>query len=218
MTTDDTTGTPPELNAVLLIHATLRQGADDLYAATDRFGVTTNDPAALTRLWGFYSDHLRRHHQGEDDVIFPLTASRVPDFADVESQLRVEHEAIDELLARADAAFNGLQADPTAARAQQAHGVIGELKDALTNHLAHEERDALGVVMSAIPGDEMAKIEKGFLRETPRRMLGLQLAAMDAATKQHPELHLPPVPKPVLALLALVWRRQYASLVRRAGA
>jgi hypothetical protein len=33
----------------------------------------------------------------------------------------------------------------------------------------------------------------------------------------HPELHLPAVPKPVLALLALRWRRQFASLNARAG-
>jgi hypothetical protein len=89
MTTDDATIVPPELNGVLLVHATLRQGADDLYAATERFGETTNDPAGLVRLWGFYAGGLRRHHQGEDDVIYPLVLRREPDFADVESDMPV---------------------------------------------------------------------------------------------------------------------------------
>ena len=69
-----------------------------------------------------------------------------------------------------------------------------------------------------IPAGEMAKIEKGFLREVPRRDLGLLLAALDATAKEHPELHLPPVPKPALLLLSLVWRRRYAALVAQATA
>jgi len=38
------------------------------------------------------------------------------------------------------------------------------------------------------------------------------------SSENHSELHLPAVPKLVHALLALVWRRQYASLIKRVGA
>jgi hemerythrin-like domain-containing protein len=208
---------PPELNGVLLVHATLRRGATDLLAATDRFGDTTNDPAGLVRLWSFYAGGLRRHHLGEDEIVYPLVASRQPDFADIESEMRAEHDSIDEYLARADAAFARLESDASKARAREAHDVVGDLNETLMSHLNHEETAALPVVASVITDKEMAKIERGFLDDIPRRERGLSLAALDAAVRELPELHLPPVPKPVLAVLALVWRRQFASLRRRAG-
>ena len=73
------------------------------------------------------------------------------------------------------------------------------------------------VVVAVIPEREMVKIEKGFLREIQRKDLGLTLAALEATTKEHPELHMPPVPKPALLLLSLVWRRRYARLVAQAN-
>jgi hypothetical protein len=158
---------PEELNGFLLVHATLRKGGADLLAATARFGETPRDPAVLVRLWGFYSRGLRQHHQGEDRIIFPLVASRVPDFADVEADMRGEHHTVDELLAAADAAVANLQSDPRAARAGEAHAVLGQLTEALDAHLAHEEADALPIVAAAIPDKEMAKIERGFLHEIP---------------------------------------------------
>ena len=88
----------------------------------------------------------------------------------------------------------------------------------LTDHLAHEESSALPIVASVISEEEMAKFENGFVNDIPGRERGLSLAALDASLENYPELHLPAVPKPVHALLALVWRRQYASLIKRAGA
>jgi iron-sulfur cluster repair protein YtfE (RIC family) len=212
----DPTPIPEELNGFLLVHAALRKGGRDLLAATHRFGAGPDDPAVLVRLWGFYGRGLRQHHQGEDGIIYPLVTSRQPDFADVEADMRTEHHTVDELLTAADAAFAGLAADPRAARAGEAHATLTELTEALDAHLAHEEKAALPVVAAAISAREMTKIEKGFLREVPRRDLGLMLAALDATTKEHPELHLPPVPKPALLLLSLVWRRRYAALVAQA--
>src|SRR5262249_4098019 len=108
-------------------------------------------------------------------------------------------------------------AAPTAEHAAQAHATLGSLTDALDAHLAHEEAAALPVIASVISDAEMAKIETGFLRTLPRRDLGLSLAALDATVAARPDLHLPPVPKPALVLLALVWRRQYRSLLAAAG-
>lgn len=220
MTTNEPTAgsePPANLNGVLLVHATLRKGGTDLQAATARFGDATQDPAVVVRLWDFYSRGLRLHHKGEDDVIFPLTTSRQPDFRDVEADMRREHDGVDVLLDAADAAFATLRTAGTTASARQAGTAVGELNEALAEHLAHEEQAAVPVVASVIGEAEMAKIEKGFLREIPRKDLGLSLAALDATTKEHPELHLPPVPRPALVLLSLVWRRQYRALLAKAG-
>jgi hemerythrin-like domain-containing protein len=217
MATDDTTALPPQLNGVLLVHATLRRQAAGLRAATEHFGDTSNDPAALVRLWSLFSRNLHRHHQGEDDVIYPLVLSRQPDFADIHAEMHAEHGAIVDVLERADAAFDQFRSDPTTGNARHAHAVVGEVQHVLTEHLAHEESAALPIVASLISEDEIAGFEKRFVSEIPSRERGLSLAAMDASLADHPELHLPAVPKPVQALLALVWRRQYASLIRRAG-
>jgi iron-sulfur cluster repair protein YtfE (RIC family) len=208
----DPAAPPEELNGFLLVHATLRKGGHDLLDATARYGDGGRDAAPLGRLWGFYARGLRQHHQGEDAVIFPLVAQRQPDFADIEAELAREHHTVDELLAAADAAVTRLVATPDAARARDAQQRLTELTQVLDAHLAHEERAAFPVVLTAIPAKEMAKIERGFLREAPRKDLSLALAALEATTKEHPELHLPPVPAPARLLLALVWRRQYARL------
>jgi hemerythrin-like domain-containing protein len=218
MTAEPSAAIPPEqLNGFLLVHATLRKGGADLATATARFGETTLDPSVLIRLWAFYARGLRQHHHGEDRVVFPLVVSRRPDFADAEADLVREHHGVDELIDAVDAAFTALGSSRRAADAKRAAGVLAELNDALGAHLQHEETVALPVIAATIPPAEMEKIEKGLLREIPRSDLGLSLAALDATTKAHPELHLPPVPKLALVLLALVWRRQYTRLVAAAG-
>jgi hemerythrin-like domain-containing protein len=209
--------TPENLNGVLIVHATLRQGGADLRAATGRIGEPGVDTATVVKLWEFYARGLRQHHEGEDDVIFPLTASRQPDFHDIEADMRREHDEIDVRLADAEAAFAALKASGSTIDAERAGAAMGALNETLAAHLAHEEADAVPVVISVIGDEEMTKIEKGFLKSIRKSDLGLSLAALDATAKTHPELHLPPVPKPALALLALVWRRQYASLLAKAG-
>jgi hemerythrin-like domain-containing protein len=221
MTDPESTGAaarPPEnLNGVLIVHATLRKGGADLQAAAGRVGEPDVDTATLVKLWEFYARGLRHHHGGEDDVIFPLTASRQPDFNDIEAAMRREHDEIDVRLADADAAFAALKASGSTIDAERAGAAMGALNETLAAHLAHEEADAMPVVIGVIGDEEMTKIEKGFLKSIRKRDLGLSLAALDATAKAHPELHLPPVPKPALALLSLVWRRQYASLLAKAG-
>jgi hypothetical protein len=221
MTTPESPGAaarPPEnLNGVLIVHATLRKGGADLQAATRRVGEPGVDTATVVKLWEFYARGLRHHHEGEDEVIFPLTASRQPDFHDLETDMRREHDEIDARLADADAAFATLKASGSAVDAARAGEAMGALNETLTAHLAHEEADAIPVVIGVIGDDEMTKIEKGFLKSIRKSDLGLSLAALDATAKAHPELHLPPVPKPALALLSLVWRRQYSSLLAKAG-
>jgi hemerythrin-like domain-containing protein len=220
MTAPESSGAarPPEnLNGVLIVHATLRKGGANLQAAAGRVGEPGVDTATVVKLWEFYARGLRHHHEGEDDVIFPLTAERQPDFRDIESDMRREHDAIDVALEQADAAFAALKASGSAADAERAAEAMGALNETLAAHLAHEEADAIPVVTSVIGDAEMTKIEKGFLKSIRKSDLGLSLAALDATAKTHPELHLPPVPKPALALLALVWRRQYASLLAKAG-
>jgi hemerythrin-like domain-containing protein len=215
----DTNAVPSaeQVNGFLLVHAALRKGGSDLRDAAGRFRPGTDNPAPLVRLWGFYERGLRHHHQGEDDVVFPLVVRRRPDFAGVEAELQAEHATIDERLEASANAVGELGAQPTDEHAVKVHDALGELVDVLERHLAHEEKVALPVIASVVTDAEMAKIEKGFLRTLPRRDLGLSLAALDATVAAHPELHLPPVPKPARLLLALVWRRQYRSLLAAAG-
>jgi hemerythrin-like domain-containing protein len=215
--TDATHPSVEQVNGFLLVHAALRKGGADLRDAAGRFRAGIDQPAPLVRLWGFYERGLRHHHQGEDDVVFPLVVSRRPDFANIEAELQAEHATIDERLEAANDAFAQLGSQPTAEGATKVHDALGQLTDTLDRHLAHEEADALPVIAAVVSDAEMAKIEKGFLRTLPRRDLGLSLAALDATVAAHPELHLPPVPKPALLLLALVWRRQYRSLLASAG-
>ena len=98
------------------------------------------------RGWQVFKRQLHFHHTGEDRLIWPRLADRLAHSESAMSTLEAmesEHALVDPLLEAVDAAF----ADPAG---DELAGAVDELVTTLHGHLAHEERDALPLIGTAL--------------------------------------------------------------------
>jgi len=123
-------GRPTPTTFFLTVHHALRRDAHRFPAAV-RAGV---DPAAIAGHWSRYRAILVGHHEHEDELLFPAMRSAHPELAGVLDELAADHEALDDLLAEADAAYAAI-----AVEAGQAAEVAERLADVVGRHLDREE-------------------------------------------------------------------------------
>jgi len=110
-------GTGPDLVSYQLVHAAMLRDVQRLADLAERIaaGATdvSRDRAHAVR------DYLRQlfsaithHHEGEDDIVWPVVADRVADSAAM-GQLTVDHEQLDPLFDQVLIAAERLTVDPT---------------------------------------------------------------------------------------------------------
>src|SRR5690606_6605584 len=108
-TTLRSTGAPPDLTRLTVLHRAMRTGAARPAAA-----VATVDEAgadrvsALARWYRGFSAAARAHLRHEDERLFPALAEQVPSFDDHAERIEHEHRQLDRALARVGAALDEL--------------------------------------------------------------------------------------------------------------
>jgi iron-sulfur cluster repair protein YtfE (RIC family) len=131
---------------------------------------------ALARRWDFFAEVLHHHHQIEDDHIWPVLVARaaaeqrLEDVATLEA-MEGEHEVIDPSLAACGAGFTAMTQQPSADQRNALDVHVTALHEALTAHLAHEERGALPLVQRTMTAAEWATSEAAARRAYGLRMM-----------------------------------------------
>jgi Hemerythrin HHE cation binding domain len=132
-------GVPIDLTMMYATHAAFRRDLRLLAQAA-----STGDTAALRARWGNFNTQLVVHHSVEDAYLWPMVrvaASGRIGAAQVLDDMEREHSQLEPLL---DAADQALITRPGVALDE----VLGQLQAVLTNHLGHEERDALPLIQA----------------------------------------------------------------------
>ena len=169
----------------------------------------TSDPA-LRAGWETFKKQLHIHHTVEDTALWPPLRQRLDRPADVAvlDAMEAEHELIDPLLARVDAAFG-------AGGGSRLNAAAEELAATLTAHMEHEEEEALPLIETHLG-------PKGWdaFREAIRKMQGLKGAAeflpwlLDGATAELAERVLGELPAPARLLYRKRWLPSYTRTPR----
>jgi Hemerythrin HHE cation binding domain len=172
------------------------------------------DPARRERVargWQVFKRQLHSHHTGEDQQIWPRLSERLAGSADAMSTLQAmeaEHARIDPLLAAVDAAF----ADPAGDRLA---GATDELVTALHGHLAHEERDALPLIGTALTAAEWRAVGRRLGQQNGLRGIGEFFAwTLAGAPAVQAAAVLAELPPPLRLAYRAVWRPRYARTGR----
>jgi Hemerythrin HHE cation binding domain len=178
------------------------------------------DPARRERVgrgWEVFKRQLHFHHTGEDRYIWPRLSERLAHSENAMSTLQAmeaEHAQVDPLLAAVDAAFadpasDGL-ADPASDRLA---GAVDDLVTVLHGHLAHEERDALPLIGTALTAAEWRAVGLRLGRAN-----GLSGSAeffawmLDGATDAPTVLAT--LPAPLRLVYRVAWKPRYAQVRR----
>ena len=153
---------PLDLNGMYMAHHAFRRDLVRFAAAARQTPVEDVEVwQALAVRWEQFGSILHHHHTTEDDVLWP----QLLDLADAEGRatleaMEAEHEVIDPMLAACAAGFAAMaQSADEATRARLA-ATTETARDTLSDHMAHEEREALPLVQELLSEEGWQRVEK----------------------------------------------------------
>lgn len=215
-------GRPDEIPRVdvrdmLVVHTALLREFRFAPAAVRR--VADNDRRQARRV----ADHLRlvgnmlhHHHQGEDELLWPLLVERAPEHAAALADGEGQHEALDTALGDVAVLRDRWATDPSAGRREALAARLDTVSALLAEHLDHEERDVLPVAAATLRAEEWSAIGRRGAASVPKSALPLTLGMF--AYEGDPAvlaLMLAEAPAPVRVLVPRLGRHLYARRAQR---
>lgn len=192
-----------------VIHAAVRRDLARLDEALGEFQDGDVERARdLERAYAFLRSELTRHHEHEDDLVWPLLARFDVDpglLATMES----EHHAMADALREIADALGRLVRTPTVQVARDARNVVAAAREVVDQHLAHEERAVEPLLFDLQDTAEWKAVEKQ-LRKAPPVAAGAFFAWIQDGMSDGERSYLrATVPTPVMFVLARVLGRGY---------
>jgi hemerythrin-like domain-containing protein len=199
-----------DMTAMYAAHQALRR---DLELVARTAARTDDDPRQILRTmagWELFKKALHVHHTGEDEGLWPVmresSAGRPDDLALLDA-MEAEHAQIDPILAAVDAAAGDPEPDP-----QRLGDLTDALVVALTEHLKHEEKEALPLIQAIVSEAQWQRFG-----QANARLIGPDAALLlpwmlDGAGDEVLATMLAPLPPPVRQMYENEWRPAYAAL------
>jgi iron-sulfur cluster repair protein YtfE (RIC family) len=206
-----------DLTIMLAAHDALRRDLVGLAHAADR--AVRRGPvqqAAVQRGWAVFQRQLHIHHTAEDELVWPALRERLAasDAArSVLEAMEAEHEQIDPLLAAVNQAMDGAVRDGQPDGAALAD-TVDVLTMALHGHLAHEERDALPLIGTALTVGEWRAVGRRIGLRNLRRAPEMFAWMLDGAAPERAAAATGQLPPPARVLYRAVWQPRFARRER----
>jgi len=208
-----------DLTVMLAAHEALRRDLTGLAHAAAATGSGRGDPGrrqAVQRGWAVFQRQLHIHHTAEDELVWPALRDRLAasDAArSVLDAMEAEHEQIDPLLAAVNQAMDGADRDGQPDGAALAD-TVDVLTMALHGHLAHEERDALPLIGTALTVGEWRAVGRRIGLRNLRRAPEMFAWMLDGAAPERAAAATGQLPPPARVLYRAVWQPRFARRER----
>lgn len=213
---------PHDQTGMYLMHHALRRDFARFAAAVENTPVSEQVVwAALERRWLALADVLHHHHCVEDDELWPLLrqhAVRAGADADLEvlAVMEAEHERIDPALTAVREAFAAMSSHPCTDHRNALEIRLNAANEALLEHLAHEEGQALPMLQRTLTVEENASFEKAVGKAYPLAMIPFLLPWAMAEVPAEARDRLLETTPPGYGLLLRLFRGRYERGERRA--
>jgi hypothetical protein len=139
-----------------------------------------NRPDRVETIGSYYEnilEFLHVHHQGEDELVYPLLEERCPDQMALLQRIDDQHRLLDEPMVAARAAVAAWRADPTPANGQAVIELMATIDETLRPHLGEEEEVVLPIASAWMSPEEWAQLPghalQTFQADKPWLALGL---------------------------------------------
>lgn len=199
-----------DMSMMLAIHSAFRRDLDRLTAMAER---RDPDRPVVTKGWETLKVALHGHHHAEDDQLWPIARAHLEgrdDDLTVLDAMEAEHATLDPLIRRIDEHLT----DGGVADDDLAEGVAA-FRDALSGHLAHEEREALPILQRAVsPAEWQAFEEEQGKRYGLKATLSLLPWITEDASAPTSQFILSDLPAPLRLLNRWVLAPRYRSQQR----
>jgi hemerythrin-like domain-containing protein len=210
-------GSPPDTHEMIVIHRAFRRETrliGELIASIPN-GDTTR-AAVLAAHLDWYQAGLANHHQGEDELIWPLLRHRAIADSEIVSCMEHQHERVAQTLHQVDAALPVWRTSAgTTARDELVAALIAH-RSVLIEHLDDEERHLLPLVTRYLTEHEWASLGEHFVATTPKTKLIIFLGAVleEASTAERRAL-LDAMPLVARLIWGTVGQRTYVRRMRQ---
>ncbi len=169
---------PHDHTGMYVMHFGFRRDLANLASAVANtpFGDSVTWRALQTR-WSTFAEILRHHHAAEDDHYWPALSAAVKLRGTADDQRLVasmedEHAGIDPALAACGASFAEVIDHPCESHRAALEVRIATFREALDEHLCHEEGETLPLIQRVMTTREFAAAERAIERNGyPPRMI-----------------------------------------------
>ncbi|MGI5239625.1 hemerythrin domain-containing protein [Dactylosporangium sp. CA-139066] len=207
----------PDIQEMVVIHRVFRREL----AAIPRLARAVADGDAnrvkvVAEHTAFVLGFLHAHHEGEDELLWPLLLERAAPAAGLVKTMQEQHHGIEGHAEAAGAALREWTASRSAAAGERLAAAVDGLRTALLVHLDLEEREILPLVTRHVTAAEWAALAEHGKSHTPRKHLPLVFGAiLEEATAPERAALLGAVPAPIRFFLRTAGARQYRNHVTR---
>jgi len=159
---------------------------------------------------------LTNHHQGEDELLWPLMLARLGPERDVVLRMEAEHEQIVQTLDEVDKLVTKWAPTADAETRDRLVTALEEHRTVLVQHLDDEEAHLLPLAERFLTAKEFAALGDHFAQHTPKTKLFKFFGmVMEDADERERTIMLGNVPAPVRLLWRLLGPPLYTRTMRR---
>ncbi|HEY5136263.1 MAG TPA: hemerythrin domain-containing protein [Candidatus Nanopelagicales bacterium] len=210
---------PIDVRDMAIVHQTFRRA----YGESTRLVRATPTPSAARVR--FLADHidfgvgmLHHHHEGEDELLYPVLIAKVPEQAAHTEEVEHEHQLVAGAIDAVSTACSGWRRRPTAETGEALAAALDSLNAQLQPHLDDEERDIVPLAAVTLTQEEWEAIGEHSRSQIPRNKMaiafGMLLEPLDDSDRAYMKATLP---APVRLLYPLLIQRpwtKYATTLR----
>ena len=192
-----------------VIHEAVRRDLARLEAALAAAGDgDTGRAGQLERAYANLHRELTRHHEGEDQYVFPFLAeSGLP--SDLLTAMDEEHQAMADALGQTRAAMATYASSGSTTDAESARASVARTRAVVGQHLDHEERDLEPLLQPHMETAEWKAVEKQLRRASPVVIGNFFAWIQDGMTEEGRSYLRSTIPPPVTAVFGRVAGRGY---------
>ena len=158
---------PHDQTGMYVMHHALRRDLATFVAAVEN--TPLSEHAVWTAIRGggcCFADVLHHHHSAEDEELWPLLqrhAERADARQDLETlaDMEAEHERLDAALVAGGEAFAAMSEHPSSDHRNALEIRLAAAREALLDHLAHEESQALPMLQRSLTEEENLRLREG---------------------------------------------------------
>jgi len=197
------------------VHRAIRGGLD---AASQYVAhATLAGPDRVEIVGTFYEnliEFLHVHHQGEDEILYPLLEARCPHEMESLELIDAQHRLLDEPMDATRSAITAWRSEPSDATASALIGAIEAIDEILTPHLADEEALVVPLASAHLSPEEWAQLPahamQAFSGDKPWLGMGLVFEQFDDAQRARVVAGMP---EQVRELVAAQWAPAFEEFI-----